>query len=167
MHNLSLKSLAGHNLKSALEKAAHYRALNQPDEAESICEDVLAVEPGNQEALRVLGLAITDGLEHSVEAFDHAMKVFTKLTSEYERVYHQGVARERLGKAHLARAEALGALTALEHALEHFDRASAIAPPGVADSLLRWNRCVRLMHAHRVLQDALDAPRSRQPGLGD
>ncbi len=167
MHELSLKSLVGHDLKAALEKAAQYRALNQPDEAESICEDVLAVEPNSQAALRILGLAITDGLGQSVEAFDQAIKVFGKLTSDYERVYHQGVAWERLGKAHLARSEAHGALTALEHALEHFERASALAPPGAADAILRWNRCVRLMQSDRALQDALDAPLSRQPGLGD
>ena len=170
MHDLSLKSLVGHDLKSALEKATLYRALNQPEEAESICEDILAVEPTNQAALRMLGLAITDQLEapyHGVEAFDHAIKVFAALTSEYERVYHQGIAWERLGKAHLARAEGLGALTSLEHALEHFERASALAPSGAADPILRWNRCVRLMKSNRVLQDAMDAPQSRQPGLGD
>ncbi len=167
MHDLSLKSLVGHDLKAALEKATLYRALNQPEEAESICEDILAVEPKNQEALRLLGLAITDRLEHRVEAFDHAMKAFGNLTSEYERVYHQGIAWERLGKAHLARAEGLGALTSLEHALEHFERAEELAPPSAADPVLRWNRCVRLMKTNRMLQDAMKAPQSRQPGLGD
>ena len=35
---------------AALEKAEHYRLLNEPEEAESICVDVLEVEPDDQQA---------------------------------------------------------------------------------------------------------------------
>ena len=61
MH-VELKRLPAKNLEAALAKAAHYRDLNQPEEAESICRDVLDVEPKNQVALRLLGLALTDQL---------------------------------------------------------------------------------------------------------
>jgi hypothetical protein len=44
----------------AVEKAEHYRLLNDPEQAESICLDVLAVAPDHQIALRVLLLAMTD-----------------------------------------------------------------------------------------------------------
>jgi tetratricopeptide (TPR) repeat protein len=167
MHDLALKSLTGHDLGAALEKASVYRALNQPDEAESICHDVLAVEPKNQLALRTLGLALTDRLPDGVLIFDDAMKVFAKLEDEYERTYHQGIAWERLGKAHLARGEGHGALTSLEHALEHYEKAEEIGPKNAADPVLRWNRCVRLITEHRLLRDAVAAPHSREPGLGD
>jgi len=168
MHALNLKQLPANELDSALQKANHYRDLNQPEESESICQDILAVNPKHQAALRVLGLALTDRfVEPAVGMFEEAMEAFGKLESEYDRVYHQGVAWERLGKAHLARGEGHGALTALEHAIDHFERAEAIAPSGNPDPTLRFNRCVRLLQSHRLLKDAFDAPRSRAPGLGD
>src|ERR1700722_16262182 len=44
----------------ALEKAERYRLLNEPAQAESICLDVLAVDPDNQRALVMLLLALSD-----------------------------------------------------------------------------------------------------------
>jgi len=44
----------------------HYRYLNQADEAESICRDILAVDAENQMALRQLGLALTDQFSGSI-----------------------------------------------------------------------------------------------------
>ncbi|HIF32572.1 MAG: hypothetical protein ABGX07_06385 [Pirellulaceae bacterium] len=49
MVQLKLISKAG--ISAALEKATRYRLLNEPLEAESICRDVLAVDPENQEAI--------------------------------------------------------------------------------------------------------------------
>ncbi len=167
MHSLTLKKLPAHELDSAVDKARLYRELNQPEEAESICHDVLAVDERHQNAIRVLGLALTDRFEEiTVGLFEEAMKTFALLASEYDRTYHEGVAWERLGKAHLKRGEAHGALTAIEHALEHYERAEKIAPEGNPDSILRFNRCVRLLESP-MLQGAADAPHSRAPGLGD
>ena len=166
-HEHALKKLAANELDSAVEKATHYRALNQPDEAESICEDVIAVDPKHQNALRVLGLAITDRFdERVVGLFEEAMKIFGRLENEYDRVYHEGVAWERLAKSHLRRGEAHAALAPLEHALEHYERADKVAPEGNPDPTLRYNRCVRLLQS-RLLKDAFDSPHSREPGLGD
>ena len=44
------KPLSPEPCPAALAKAERYRLLNEPGEAESICLDVLAVEPDNQEA---------------------------------------------------------------------------------------------------------------------
>jgi len=171
MHDHELKRLPAHELDSAVEKAMLYRELNQPEEAESICQDVLVVDDKHQNARRVLGLAITDRFaEIEVGLFEEAMKVFEKLDVEYDRIYHQGVAWERLGKAHLRRGEGHGALTALEHAIEHFERAEKIARAtnvSNPDPVLRFNRCIRLLRSHKLLQDAFEAPHSRAPGLGD
>ncbi|HEX4512793.1 MAG TPA: tetratricopeptide repeat protein [Polyangiaceae bacterium] len=168
----TLKKLPSHELDSAVQKAMLYRELNQPEEAESICQDVIAVDAKHQIALRVLGLAITDrfdelGTSFFGGLFEEAMKVFGRLENEYERVYHEGVAWERLGKAHLRRGEGHGALGALEHAIEHYERAEKIAPEGNPDPILRFNRCVRLLQSHRLLKDAFESPRSREPNLGD
>ena len=49
-----LKRLTKEAVPRALEKAERYRLLNEPTEAESICQDILRVEPDNQPALVVL-----------------------------------------------------------------------------------------------------------------
>ncbi len=168
MHDHVLKKLPAHELDKAIEKAKLYRDLNQPEEAESICHDVLVVDPKHQNALRILGLAITDRFDEIVVGlFEEAMRVFGQLESEYDRVYHEGIAWERLGKIHLKRGEGHGALTALEHALEYFEQAEKLAPSSNPDAILRFNRCVRLFQTHKLLEDAFDAPHSRAPNLGD
>jgi tetratricopeptide (TPR) repeat protein len=167
-HEHTLKKLPSHELDSAVQKAMLYRELNQPEEAESICQDVIAASPSHQNALRVLGLAITDRFDElAVGLFEEAMKVFGRIENEYDRVYHEGVAWERLGKAHLRRGEGHGALGAIEHAIEHYERAEKIAPEGNPDPILRFNRCVRLLQSHRLLKDAFESPHSREPNLGD
>ena len=55
-----LKPLSRDAIPGALAKAERYRLLNEPGEAESICLDVLQIEPSNQDALVVLILALTD-----------------------------------------------------------------------------------------------------------
>jgi len=58
--NTTLKTISKEGIPEALSKAERYRLLNEPGEAESICRDVMAVEPDHQGALRLLGLALTD-----------------------------------------------------------------------------------------------------------
>ena len=55
-----LKRISTAGIAEAIAKVELYRSLNEPEEAESICRDILAVEPQHQLALRLLGLAITD-----------------------------------------------------------------------------------------------------------
>ena len=57
---VQLKSISKAGIPEAIAKVELYRYLNEPEEAESICQDVLAVQPGHQLALRTLGLAVTD-----------------------------------------------------------------------------------------------------------
>src|SRR5580692_8631634 len=87
----ALKPLGARNLEAALAKAEQYRALNEPEEAESICRDILAEDPKHQRALRTLGLALTDmfASEWTLH-FDDALKVFGRLTSLYEVAYYTG-----------------------------------------------------------------------------
>ncbi len=168
MHDYELKRLATGDLEAAIQMAMNYRDLNLPQEAESICRDVLDVDPKNEKALRILGLALTDRFTESrVGLFEEARAVFAKLSKEYERVYYEGVAWERQAKADLLKNEGHNALAALEHALEAFDKAQKLATDPSPDPVLRWNRCVRLLRSHPLLKDAFDAPHSRQPHLGD
>jgi tetratricopeptide (TPR) repeat protein len=166
-----LKRLTLRHFDAALAKASTYRDLNQPEEAESICHDVLDVDATNQHALRVLGLAVTDRMGIAggagVGLFEQAIAVFTKLEDPYERVYYSGIAWERAGKAHLERGEGHSAMGSLEHAMELFERAGELGNPDAADPILRYNRCVRLLTTHVLLIAAADAPRESAVLLGD
>jgi tetratricopeptide (TPR) repeat protein len=164
---VELKRLRRESLPAAVERAAHYRDLNQPEEAESICRDILDVDATHQVAWRLLGLALTDRFSSGpVGLFELAVEAFEHLTDAYERVYHVGVAWERAAKAHLEHGEAHSAVTAFETALELFEKAGAMKPDS-ADPVLRWNRCVRLLTTHASLRDAIHAPREYDVGLGD
>ncbi len=48
-----LKRLSTSAIPAALAKAERYRLLNEPEEAQSICEDVLAADPVNFDAVRM------------------------------------------------------------------------------------------------------------------
>ena len=54
------KPISKDAIPGALMKAERYRLLNEPGEAESICLDILQIEPDNQEALVTLLLALSD-----------------------------------------------------------------------------------------------------------
>ena len=45
-----LKPISTTAVPEAIKKAEHYRLLNEPEQAESICLDVLAAQPGDQYA---------------------------------------------------------------------------------------------------------------------
>src|SRR5438128_2181321 len=116
----ALKQILPSGIPAALQKADKYRELNQPSEAESICRDVLAIDPGNQLAHRILGLALTDQLEGSTGTrFSEAQQVFARLGDPYERAFYGGLACERQAKAQLAAGLPLGSIRSL------FDQALA------------------------------------------
>ncbi len=60
---LKLKTISKDGIAEALSKVELYRCLNEPEEAESICHDVLVADPENQLAQRMLALTITDQFE--------------------------------------------------------------------------------------------------------
>src|SRR5947199_3477289 len=95
-----LKLLHKDAIPAALEKAERYRLLNEPAHAESICLDVLAVDPENQRALVMLLLALTDQFQTGpTDCFRHAEAVVPRLNGEYERCYYTGIIWERRGYA--------------------------------------------------------------------
>ena len=140
---LKLKPISRAGIPEAIAKVEVYRYLNEPGEAESICRDILTVEPDHQTALRLLGLAITD--QFTGEIAEH---VFRSLTSEYERGYHLGILQERKAKAQLrAGRPPHTVLPIFEEAMNYFEAAEKIRPPNNDDAILRWNRCVRLLQS--------------------
>ncbi|HEY6348957.1 MAG TPA: hypothetical protein VI636_06060 [Candidatus Angelobacter sp.] len=142
-----LKTISKNGIHEALSKAQHYRYLNQAEEAESICRDILAVDPENQKALRLLGLAITDQFSGAMtDQHREAESCFEKLSSPYERFYYLGILYERRAKAQMRAGHlAHSLLMSFQHAMHCFEEAEKIRPQGNDDALLRWNRCRRLL----------------------
>lgn len=162
-----LKSISHAGIAEALAKAELYRYLNEPEESESICRDILAIEPQQQLALRMLGLAITDQFTGGVhDRYREAEEIFLKLTDIYERFYYTGICYERRAKAQLVSGQSAHTLLPLfERALKCFAEAEQIRPAGNDDAILRWNRCVRLLQTpsfqweeHLISYEADDAP---------
>src|SRR5215470_12755198 len=142
-----LKSISKAGIPEALSKAELYRYLNEPEESESICRDILAVDPNQQLALRQLGLSITDQFTGGVhDRCQEAEELFQRLADRYERLYYTGLLKERRAKAQLrAGQQPHTVLPLIEHAMDHFAEAERIRPAGNDDAILRWNRCVRLL----------------------
>lgn len=144
-----LKPLSRDAIPAALEKAHRYRLLNEPAEAESICRDVLDVDPENQDALVTLFLALTDQFDdHRVSVIEMAREVLSRIRDEYTRVYHTGILCERRAKAHLKHGGPRAGHSAygcIRQAMEHYEQASALRPPANDDTILRWNTCARLL----------------------
>jgi hypothetical protein len=150
----TLKPLSKDAIESALAKAERYRLLNEPDEAESICLDVLEVDPGNQAATVMLLLALSDQCGEASGAAMRAQQLAGTLKNEYERWYYSGLVAERRARAHLARGGAAthGVYDWLMDALEYFERAERVRPAGNDDAILRWNTCVRVLQKHPELK---------------
>jgi hypothetical protein len=82
---MDLKPISKAGIPAALQKAERYRLLNDPTAAESICLDILAVEPDNQQAIVMLVLAISDQLDTSEDAVPRARAELSRLKDEYKR----------------------------------------------------------------------------------
>lgn len=147
-----LKAITADGVDEALDKAERYRLLNEPEEAESICRDVLAVDPDNARNLVTLILSIADQLAgHGRASRKEAYELASRLPSEYERHYYAGIVTERSAKALLDRGPASSfAYDSFREAMEQFERAEAIRPAGNDDAILRWNHCVRTIRRHRL-----------------
>jgi len=145
-----LKQLSHDAVPAALEKANRHRLLNEPGAAESIYLDILAVEPDNQVALENIVLAMSDrfGKDYAVGDI-HINDYLAKIVDEYEKTYYTGIVYERRAKAVLEK----GGVNAYElfmRAMELFEKAEAIRPPGNDDAILRWNGCARIVTQNKL-----------------
>jgi hypothetical protein len=163
-----LKPLSKDAVPAALERAERYRLLNEPIDAESICEDVLAVDPDNQAAQVMLLLSLTDQFnEHLGATMVRARAVATRLSDPYSRLYYGGLIAERAAKAHLKRggfAAGHMAYELLREALAAYEQAAALAPAENDEGILRWNTCVRLLTSNPQVGPA---PRDLEEALLD
>jgi hypothetical protein len=149
-----LKRLSREAIPEALEKALRYRLLNQPAEAESICHDVLEIEPENQDALVMLLLALSDrfGKGYAVGVTE-AQDVLGRLKDEYAKAYYAGIIFERRAKAQLQQGypgAGHDAYDFLREAMVWFEKAEALRPPENDDAILHWNTCARIIMRNQL-----------------
>ncbi|MFN2570981.1 MAG: hypothetical protein ABR537_05130 [Gemmatimonadales bacterium] len=146
-----LKPISRDAIPRAVQKAERYRLLNQSWAAESICRDILEVDPSNQPVVVMLVLALTDQLTDGHAAVMRVVhETLPRITDPYQRAYYTGIASERHGRAHLHRGGmGTGAMAydALREAMGWYEKAEAIRPAGNDDAILRWNTCARLINA--------------------
>lgn len=149
-----LKPLSADAIPQAIEKANHYRLLNQPWQAESICRDILRTDSGHQQAIYTLILAVTDQFERKYKStLKKALEMVERLEDDYKREYSLGLIYERQAKAALRRSTPRAGYIAFEYlgkAMDHFEKAEAVRPPDNELSILRWNACVRFIERHKL-----------------
>ena len=150
--HFSLKPISRDAIPRAIQKAERYRLLNQSWAAESICRDVLEIDPENQQVLVMLVLALTDQLaEGHATVMKSVHETLPRITDPYQRAYYTGISSERDGRAHLHRGGmGTGAMAydSLRAAMRWYEQAEAIRPAGNDDAILRWNTCARLINAN-------------------
>jgi hypothetical protein len=157
-----IKSITHEGLALALEKAERYRLLNEPSEAESICRDILELEPDNQKAIVLQILTLSDQFENGTSDTE-AKNLLKKIEDNYQRIYYRGIILERLAKATLNRG-ALGAsfdaYEWLTDAMKAFEDAERIRPAGNDDAILRFNTCLRIIQKHNLHERQREAEHS-------
>jgi hypothetical protein len=121
---------------------------------------VLIVEPGNQEAIVTLLLAITDQFGGApTEGVRRAQELLPQLDDEYDRAYYAGIICERCAKAQL-RSNMPGsgemAYDWLREAMDWYEKAEARRPAGNDESILRWNTCARLLSRYPQLKPRVE-----------
>lgn len=147
---IRLKPISKEAIPRAIQKAERYRLLNQSWAAESICRDVLEIDPANQQVLVMLVLALTDQLAEGHATVMRAVhETLPRITDAYQRAYYTGISSERNGRAHLHRGgmdSGAMAYDALREAMSWYEKAESIRPAGNDDAILRWNTCARLIN---------------------
>jgi hypothetical protein len=155
-----LKRLSPGAIPPALERAERYRLLHEPVQAESICLDILAVDPENQQALVLLLLALSEQFgENITEKLDRAWSLLQKLGDSYQQAYYQGILLERQARLYM-RSEVPGAnfsaYDLFSEAMRLYEKAERIKPPGNDEALLRWNTCARTIMSAKLQPRPMD-----------
>ena len=149
-----LKPLSKEGIEGALDKAEHYRLLNQPRLAESICLDILEVDSENQNAKIFLLLALTDQFgRSSSKAAKQALDLAHGLKDEYARSYYQGIVHERQGAIALNSGLPGADFDACEwylEAMKFYEQAEKLSAVGSNDAVLRWNTCARIIMQYNL-----------------
>ena len=153
-----LKPISKDSIPSALAKAEHYRLLNEPRQAESICRDILRADSENQDALGVMLLALTDQFGKAVRVnVNHAKELLARIEDDYRKAYYDGMICERWAKAQLEQGvPGYVAYEWLAQAMELYEQAESLSSAGNDDAILRWNTCARIIKRNEELRPRVE-----------
>ncbi len=157
---LQLKPLSREAIPASLAKAERYRLLGEPLQAESVCRDILAVDPVNQPALIMLLLALTDQFGEGIN-MQETVDVLDRLDGAYERAYYAGIVHERRALALFRHGDfrsGAAVHSLISEAMALYEQAETLRPKANDDALLRWNACARFLHRTPYLAPARQAP---------
>jgi hypothetical protein len=152
-----LKPIRKASIPKALDKAKRYRLLNDPIEAESICRDILEIDPENQEAIVMFLLSLTDQFNHGVTS-KAPKALLPRIKDEFQREYHRGIILEREAKAALSRGlpgSKHDAFEWFEEAMHAFNNADELSHEDDDGAKLRWNACVRTIEKYGLSERPL------------
>jgi hypothetical protein len=141
------KKIPIETVDNAMKQAQHYRLLNEPALAESICRDIVAVDEKNGLAWITLLLSLTDQFDVKyTHAVDEAKDALAHLTDEFHKVYYEGILYERWARAQLQKEVPLETIESWTRtAMKLYDQANNLAPKDDPNPLLRWNTCARFL----------------------
>lgn len=165
--DLTLQNIHADSIDLALERARQYRSLLEPEIAESICLDILNIDPGNQAAMVVYILALSDqistsGSQSPFQQIDNAIE---QLSSDYKKMYYTGIVHER--RARFMLTQPMSRAFAYDYfikALDCFQHAENMRPDHNDEAILRWNSCVRTIQREKLqpLSEGDDIVMSRE-----
>jgi hypothetical protein len=148
------KQLGKEAIPAAIEKAKQYRLLNEPGAAQSICLDILEIEPDNQEALVINILAMTDRLNRDYSVDNSQIQTYlNRITDGFQKAYYTGIVFERRAKAILRKGSLGSEDTVFElfrQAMECFDKAESLSSDQNDNAILRYNHCLRIINANNL-----------------
>jgi hypothetical protein len=161
------KRITADAIPRALAKAERYRLLNEPEEAESICEDILHIDSDNQQALVMMTLALTDSFQKNVaRVHQRAHSILSRLRDPYEHAYYEGIISERWAKAQYdPQRHNPFVYNGLREAMSFYEQAQALSPAGNDDAVLRLNACVRFIENNQIVKPSSEE--QELPYFGD
>ena len=149
---IELRKISPDFVPEALSKAEKYRMLNHPRTAESICRDILEVEPDHQAAITLLIISITEQFGNTARYTDiklrHAEEWIPKITDEYQRLYLSGLILERWAKSRIRELPGTDLYEYLREAMDFYEKAEPLRPKGDDSVILHWNLCARQINRH-------------------
>lgn len=151
--DLGLHEIHADSIELALEKARQYRSLLEPEIAESICLDILHIDPDNQSARVIYILALSDQISTSgSQSPFHAIEAaIEKLESDYHKFYYTGIVHERRARFMLTQPMSRAfAYDFFIKALDFYQQAESCRPPHNDEAILRWNSCVRAIRREKL-----------------
>lgn len=173
MSELQLKKISPEYITKALDKAEKYRMLNHPKTSESICRDVLEIDPHHQDAIVQLIISITGQFSNPGKypgtKLKNAQEWVSKLDNEYLRLYLSGLILERWAKAKVRDLPGTDIYEYLHEATEFYEKAEKIRPADDESVILHYNFCVRFIDRHPHIKpprETADASRAHSYGDG-